>query len=138
MISVGITMIFLGARWLIVDEPWMLDEVANVERLEMTFEKLFEPEINNTLPGYLRQIYRFFGLWVVLIGFFIISFSSPTLIVQNIIRKRMLFCFGIMMIMGTILGYALIPSSHFIYLMWIMNVLYVFSIYNHIKINDEK
>ena len=131
-------MIFLGARWLIVDEPWMLDEVANVERLEMTFEKLFEPEINNTLPGYLRQIYRFFGLWVVLIGFFIISFSSPTLIVQNIIRKRMLFCFGIMMIMGTILGYALIPSSHFIYLMWIMNVLYVFSIYNHIKINDEK
>ena len=138
MISVGITMIFLGARWLIVDEPWMLDEVANVERLEMTFEKLFEPEINNTLPGYLRQIYRFFGLWVVLIGFFIISFSSPTLIVQNIIRKRMLFCFGIMMIMGTILGYALIPSSHFIYLMWIMNVLYVFSIYNHIKINNEK
>ena len=138
MILVGITMIVLGARWLIADDPWMLDEVANVERLEMTFEKLFEPEINNTLPGYLRQIYRFFGLWVVLIGFFIISFSSPTLIVQNIIRKRMLFCFGIMMIMGIILGYALIPSSHFIYLMWIMNVLYVFSIYNHIKINDEK
>ena len=135
---IGLTMILLGVRWLIVEEPWMLDEVANVERLEMTFEKLFEPEINNTLPGYLRQIYRFFGLWVVLIGFFIISFSSPTLIVQNIIRKRMLFCFGIMMIMGTILGYALIPSSHFIYLMWTMNVLYVFSIYIHIKINDEK
>ena len=138
MISVGITMIFLGARWLIVDEPWMLDEVANVERLEMTFDELFQPDVNRTLPGYLRQIYRFFGLWVVIIGFFIVSFSSPTLIVQNIIRKRILFCFGIMMIMGTILGYALIPSSHFIYLMWIMNVLYVFSIYNHIKINDEK
>lgn len=138
MILIGITMIVLGARWLIVEEPWMLDEVANVERLEMTFEKLFEPEINNTLPGYLRQIYRFFGLWVVIIGFFIVSFSSPTLIIQNIIRKRMLFCLGIMMIMGTILGYALIPSSHFIYLMWIMNGLYIFSIYNHIKINDEK
>ncbi len=138
MILIGIIMIVLGARWLIVEEPWMLDEVANVERLEMTFEKLFEPEINNTLPGYLRQIYRFFGLWVVIIGFFIVSFSSPTLIIQNIIRKRMLFCLGIMMIMGTILGYALIPSSHFIYLMWIMNGLYIFSIYNHIKINDEK
>mgnify|MGYP006096772127 FL=1 len=138
MILVGITMIILGARWLIVEEPWMLDEVANVERLEMTFDELFQPDVNRTLPGYLRQIYRFFGLWVIIIGFFIVSFSSPTLIVQNIIRKRMLFCFGIMMIMGTILGYALIPSSHFIYLMWIMNVLYVFSIYNHIKINDEK
>ena len=138
MASVGVVMIVLGGRWLIVDEPWMLDEVANVERLEMTFDKLFEQEINNTLPGYLRQIYRFFGLWVALIGFFIVSFSSPTLIVQKIIRKRILFCFGIMMVMGTILGYALIPSSHFIYLMWIMNALYIFNIYNHMKINDEK
>ena len=60
------------------------------------------------------------------------------MIIQNTVRKRLLFCFGIMMIMGTILGYALIPSSHFIYLMWIMNTLYILSIYNHFKINDEK
>ena len=138
MILIGVTMIFLGTRWLIVEEPWMLDEVANVERLGMTFDELFELEINNSLPGYLRQIYRFFGLWVSIIGFFIISFSTPTMIIQNTVRKRLLFCFGIMMIMGTILGYALIPSSHFIYLMWIMNTLYILSIYNHFKINDEK
>jgi len=130
-------MIFLGARWMIVDEPWMLDKVANIERLEMTFDELFEPNINSTLPGYLRQIYRFFGLWVSIIGFFIISFSSPKLTSQEIIRKRLLFCMGIMMVMGTILGYALIPSSHFIYLMWIMNILYLFCIYNHSKINHE-
>ena len=138
MILIGVTMIVLGARWLIVEDPWMLDEVANVERLEMTFDELFEPEINNTLPGYLRQIYRFFGLWVSIIGVFIISFSTPAMIIQNTVRKRLLFCFGIMMIMGTTLGYALIPSSHFIYLIWIMNALYIFSIYNHFKINDEK
>jgi len=138
MILIGVTMIFLGTRWLIVEEPWMLDEVANVERLGMTFDELFELEINNSLPGYLRQIYRFFGLWVSIIGFFIISFSTPSMIIQNTVRKRLLFCFGIMMIMGTILGYALIPSSHFIYLMWIMNTLYILSIYNHFKINDEK
>ena len=138
MILIGVTMIFLGTRWLIVEDPWMLDEVANVERLGMTFDELFELEINNSLPGYLRQIYRFFGLWVSIIGFFIISFSTPSMIIQNTVRKRLLFCFGIMMIMGTILGYALIPSSHFIYLMWIMNTLYILSIYNHFKINDEK
>ena len=34
-------MILLGSRWMIHNEPWMLDEVANVERLGMTFEKLF-------------------------------------------------------------------------------------------------
>ena len=130
-------MISLGSRWLIVEEPWMLDEVANIERLEMTFDELFEPNINSTLPGYLRQIYRFFGLWVTIIGFFIISFSSPKLTSQEIIRKRLLFCMGIMMFMGTILGYALIPSSHFIYLMWIMNILYLFCIYSHFKINHE-
>ena len=130
-------MISLGSRWLIVEEPWMLDEVANIERLEMTFDELFEPNINSTLPGYLRQIYRFFGLWVSIIGFFIISFSSPKLTSQEIIRKRLLFCMGIMMVMGTILGYALIPSSHFIYLMWIMNILYLFCIYSHFNINHE-
>ena len=135
---IGITMILLGIRWLIVEEPWMLDEVANVEKLEMTFDELFAHEINSTLPEYLRQIYRFFGFWVVLIGFFITCFSSPKITDSSTIRKRLLFCLGIMMILGTILGYSLIPSSHFIYLMWIMNILYIFSIYNHIGMSNEK
>ena len=135
---IGLTMILLGLRWLTVEEPWMLDEIANVERLEMTFEELFTPEINSTLPGYLRQIYRFFGFWVVTIGFFITCFSSPKITGSLAIRKRLLFCLGIMMAMGTTLGYSLIPSSHFIYLIWIMNVLYLFSIYNHLGINNEK
>ena len=39
----GITLIFLGVRWMVVDSPWMLDEVANVERLGMEFNELFEP-----------------------------------------------------------------------------------------------
>ena len=134
---IGTTMILLGVRWLIVEEPWMLDEVANVERLEMTFEELFAPKINSTLPAYLRQIYRFFGFWVVVVGFFITCFSSPKITDSATIRKRLLFCLGIMMTMGTILGYLLIPSSHFIYLIWIMNVLYLFSIYNHLGMNNE-
>ena len=138
MIVIGFTMILLGSRWLIVEEPWMLDEVANVERLEMTFDELFEPAINDSLPGYLRQIYRFFGLWVSIIGFLIIAFSTPEITLQKIIRKRLLFCIGLMMAMGTILGYALIPSSHFIFLMWIMNLLYLLCIYNPTKINHEK
>ena len=137
LILIGLTLIVLGCRWLIVDKPWILDEVANIERLGMTFDQLFSPQINKTLPDYLKQIYRFFGLWVAIIGFFIISFSTPSLITQNKIRKRVLFCFGIMMIMGTILGYALIPSSHFIYLMWVMNLLYVICFYIHIKIKNE-
>ena len=138
ILAIGITMILLGVRWLIVDEPWMLDEVANVERLEMTFEELFEPEINDTLPGYLRQIYRFFGFWVVIIGLFITSFSTPSLIKSKNIRCRLLLCLGTMMLIGTLLGHTLIPSSHFIYLIWIMNTLYVYSIYIHRVLKDEE
>ena len=135
IIIIGSVMILLGVRWMLVDEPWMLDEVANIERLEMTFEELFNTESNKTLPGYLRQIYRFFGYWVITIGLFIISFSTPKLIESNDLRKRLLLCLGFMISLGTVLGHTLIPSSHFIYLVWIMNVSYLFCIYHHNKIN---
>ena len=126
-------MILLGARWLVVDEPWMLDKVANEDRLEMTFDKLFEPEVNKTLPDYLRQIYRFFGLWVAIIGLFITSFSMPSLSQNQSIRFRLLLSIGIMILFGTILAYFLIPSSPFIYLSWIMILLYTISLYAYIK-----
>ena len=100
----------------------------------MTFEELFNTESNKTLPGYLRQIYRFFGYWVITVGLFIISFSTPKLIESASLRKRLLLCLGFMMSLGTVLGYALIPSSHFIYLIWIMNASYLFCIYHHNKI----
>jgi len=77
LIIMGLSMILLGFGWLIVDEPWMLDEVANEERLKISFDDLFKTKINETLPGYLKQIYRFFGLWVITIGVFITLFSMP-------------------------------------------------------------
>ena len=137
ILIIGLTMVFLGARWLLVDEPWMLDEEANVERLEMTFDELFEADINSTLPGYLKQIYRFFGLWVAIIGLFIISFSTPNLGHSSCIRFRLLLCVGIMILVGAILAYNLIPSSPFIYLIWIMIPLYLISLYGYI-INKKK
>ena len=118
---IGIIMIILGVRWLIHNEPWLLDEVANVERLEMTFDQLFEPEINKTLPGYLRQIYRFFGFWVVIVGLFISNFSRPSVIaIHKQISKIIIYIVGFMMVFGLYLGYSLIPSSHFISLIWIL------------------
>ena len=80
IIILGIIFIILGLRWMLVDEPWMLDKVANEERLNMTFDRLFSEEINESLPGYLKQIYRFFGLWVSIIGLFIVSFTRPKFI----------------------------------------------------------
>ena len=80
---IGIIMVILGIRWLIHPEPWMLDEVANIERLGMTFEELFDAEINKTLPGYLTQIYRFFGFWVLIVGALILNLSRQAIICNN-------------------------------------------------------
>ena len=106
----------MGLGWIFVDEPWMLDRVANEERLNMTFEKLFSSEINETLPGYLKQIYRFFGLWVSIIGLFIVSFLREKFIKDSDIRKSLLICTGLTVYLALIFAYIWIPSSPFIYL----------------------
>ena len=127
----GLLMLVLGSRWMIVDDPWLLDRVANEERLKMTFEELFRPEINKTLPGYLEQIYRFFGLWVSSLGLFILLFSRPNLIKDKQVRISLLICSGVMIYSGLILGYVLIPNSPFIYLGWSLVILHLISSYNH-------
>ena len=138
LMIIGATMILLGARWMLVDEPWMLDEAANVERLEMEFDELFKSEVNKTLPSYLKQIYRFFGFWVIIIGLFVTSFSTPGLIRNKDIRLRLLSCIGAMILVGIILGYSLIPSSPFIYLIWIMVFIYGLAQYAHVRMKNDK
>ncbi len=135
IIILGLIFIVLGLRWMLVDEPWMLDKVANEERLSMTFEKLFSEEINDTLPGYLKQIYRFFGLWVSIIGLFIISFSKEKFIESKAFARNLLICIGTMVLSAQILAYFYIPSSPFIYLGWGSILLYLVSFWNYRKLS---
>ena len=134
---IGVALIISGLRWLINPEPWMLDEVANVERLGMTFEELFKPEINVSLPGYLTQIYRFFGFWVLVIGLFISSFSSTSLMNNDKIASRIISLVGFIIGFGLYLSYTFIPSSHFIYLIWFAFTLYLVSLYSFIKLKRK-
>jgi hypothetical protein len=135
IITLGIIFIVLGLRWMLVDEPWMLDRVANEERLNMTFEKLFSEEINDTLPGYLKQIYRFFGLWVSIIGLFILSFSKEKFIENKAFAKNLLICIGTMLFSAQVLAYVYIPSSPFIYLGWGSILLYLVSVLGYRKLS---
>jgi len=135
IITLGIIFIILGLRWMLVDEPWMLDRVANEERLNMTFEKLFSEEINDTLPGYLKQIYRFFGLWVSIIGLFILSFSKEKFIENKAFAKNLLICIGTMVSSAQVLAYVYIPSSPFIYLGWGSILLYLVSVLGYRKLS---
>ena len=135
---IGLVMIVCGGRWLIHPEPWMLDEVANVERLGMTFNDLFEQEINSTLPDYLRQIYRFFGFWVLMIGLFISSLSRASVMMKQDVGFKLILIVGFMMMFGLYLGYSLIPSSHFIQLIWVLIFLYLISLYSFIKLRKKE
>lgn len=107
-----------GVRWLISSEPWMLDQVANEERLKMAFTDLFLVEGNETLGEYLTQIYRFLGLYVLGIGFILLSFTSNKFLNIFMVRQRFLIVLGILLVSNLIIGYVWIPSSHFIYVMW--------------------
>ena len=112
-IIISLVICISGIRWMINPEPWLLDQVANEERLSMTFNELFLTEGNETLGGYLKQIYRFLGLYVFGTGFVFLLFSTDKLTNSKFFRNRYLFFFFLLLSSNIILGYYWIPSSHF-------------------------
>tara|TARA_X000001036_G_C20582002_1_gene767147 strand:+ start:187 stop:633 length:447 start_codon:yes stop_codon:yes gene_type:complete len=133
LIFISIALCISGIRWLISPEPWILDRVANEERLKMTFIELFLIDGNSTLGAYLTQIYRFLGLYVLAIGIMLLAFTPVKFLHIYSFRKRFLTVLGILLISNLALAYLWIPSSHFIYIMWCAMALYFYSLYNHIK-----
>ena len=134
LILISISLCISGLRWLVSSEPWMLDQVANEERLQMTFIDLFLIDGNYSLSAYLTQIYRFLGLYVLGIGFSLLSFTSNKFLKIDSFRQRFLIVLVVLLVSNLILAYVWIPSSHFIYVMWGAIVLFCFSLYNHLNI----
>ena len=131
----GFSMLILGLCWSFVSQPWLLDEKANLIRLEIkSFDDLFDSS-NENLPDYLKQIYRFFGLWVSIIGLFIIAFSAGKISDLKQIRIKLLSVVGILIFFTTVLGYVWIPDSPFIYLSWIISVVYLIGFFAHKNYN---
>ena len=133
IVLIGLVLCISGIRWLISSEPWILDQVANEERLQMSFSNLFSIEGNTTLSAYLTQIYRFLGLYVLGIGFLLVSFTSDKFLEIHDFRNRLLTVLGLLLVSNLILAYFWIPSSHFIFLMWGAIGLYSISLFNHLK-----
>ena len=69
-----------------------------------------------------------------------IAFSNPEKILKlPYVRIRIFYVLGTLLIVNLILAYNWIPSSHFIYLMWAAFILFLISLYSHIKmISYEK
>ena len=126
---IGLVLMILGPRWMLVEEPWLLDKVANEETLGMSFDKLFSNDINSTLPEYLRTIYRFFGLWVTFIGLLFLSQLLLFDLTKYKSRNTIHGIVGLLLIFSLFLGHTRIPSSPFIYLMWFFVLIYVISLF---------
>ena len=133
IILISATLCIAGIRWMISSEPWILDQVANEERLEMSFVELFLIEGNLTLGEYLKQIYRFLGFYVFGTGLTFMLFTTNEFFKIHKFRTRLLYILGFLLISNLILAYYWIPSSHFIYLMWGAICLFVVSCYCHFK-----
>ncbi len=133
IILICLTLCISGIRWLVSSEPWMLDQVANEERLKMSFAQLFLIEENSTLGEYLKQIYRFLGLYVLGIGLTFLFFMSNDFFQNTKFVKRILIILGILLFSNLLLAYVWIPSSHFIFFIWGAILLHLFSCYNFIK-----
>ena len=126
---IGLVLIILGPRWMLVEEPWLLDKVANEETLGMSFDQLFSNDINSTLPDYLRTIYRFFGLWVTFIGLLILSQLLVFDLTKYKSRNMIHGIVGMFLVSSLFLGHTRIPSSPFIYLLWFFVIIYLISFY---------
>lgn len=133
VILICLTICISGVRWLVTSEPWMLDQLANEERLKMSFTELFLIEGNSTLAEYLTQIYRFLGLYVLGTGLTFLLLMSDDFFKNTKFIKRLLIILGILLFSNLILAYVWIPASHFIFLMWGAILLYFFSVYNFLN-----
>ena len=136
LIIICVVICISGLRWLISQEPWILDQVANEERLAMTFIELFSIEGNKTLAAYLKQIYRFLGLYVFGAGLVFLIFSKSDLFNYRSFRNRYFIALGILLFSNILLAYYWIPSSHFIFIMWGAILLFLVSLYNHTKLEN--
>jgi len=130
----GITSFFMGFGWMLSSEPWMLDEYANTILLEESYKDLFAHPINENLPRYLTLLYRFFGLWVTTIGMLIMSFAIVTRLGTVMARNFIQSSFFITLIGISIIEYIFIPSSHFVYLTFVLWILWGVSVWAGIKL----
>jgi len=130
----GITSFIMGFGWMLSSEPWMLDEYANTILLEESYKDLFAHPINENLPRYLTLLYRFFGLWVTTIGMLIMSFTIVTRLGTVMARNFIQSSFFITLIGISIIEYIFIPSSHFVYLTFVLWVLWGVSVWAEIKL----
>ncbi len=128
----GVGAVYLGLRWLIHPEPWLLDKIPNEILIQKSFKELFEAEINYYLPDYLTVIYLFLGWCAIALGMLIIIYVHVTRMGTNKSRFYLLGTLLIILIGFYYLIFNYIPLTPFkkeLYMMsflWLMSAVFSF------------
>jgi len=123
MVLIGCAVLILGLVWFTSPEPWLLDRGANEQLLQVTFENLFDAEINKNLPDYLTLSYRFFGWWLISLGLLIMAYTLVTrlgtALAQHTIHAVLFIVLaGVSWIVYTFLGTS--PFVWVLVLLWLL------------------
>ena len=133
---IGIIAIILGIVWLLHPEPWLLDKAPNENLLKTSFDVLFSEKINSGLPIYLKVIYRFFGLWLLTIGFLIINYIYITRLGTKLARNFLFFILAITLIGIYYLVLTFLPTSPLLPVLYILNSCLFCSMYFSLQLAD--
>ena len=133
---IGIIAIILGIVWLLHPEPWLLDKAPNENLLKTSFDVLFSEKINSGLPIYLKVIYRFFGLWLLTIGFLIINYIYITRLGTKLARNFLFFILAITLIGIYYLVLTFLPTSPLLPVLYILTSCLFCSMYFSLQLAD--
>jgi len=108
---IGILTISLGAVWCTHEQPWLLDKSPNEVLLQISFDVLLSEKINIGLPSYLTMVYRFLGLYMLTIGFFIVGYVYVTRLGTKTARNCIFLILFVMFLGIYFLVLNYLPSS---------------------------
>jgi hypothetical protein len=137
VIILGFLIFFMGLRWLVSPEPWMLDQAANETLLNVSFDRLFSESINYNLPRYLILSYRFFGWWIISVGLLIMAYAVVTRLGTSMARYILHVVLFIVFGGVTLIEITFIPTSPFLYLTWGAWILWFISVWSGIQLQKH-
>jgi len=135
---IGLCSSVIGAIWLIVHQPWLLDRAANEAILGTTFQQLFSADINQTVPVYLTSLYRFLGLGLLGFGLVICAYVLITFMGTVRARNSLLALLAIIIPALFYLEYTYIPISPFVSFTYGLLILYLVCLWASIQLNRKE
>lgn len=112
---IGLGSIAMGLAWILVPEPWLLDQAANEILLQTSYETLLALPGNEALDDYLVGLYAFFGLWVFAMGLLVAAYVLATGLQSKRHRGVIYAALSIILTMAYWLQFTFIPTTPFLW-----------------------